>query len=382
MLFCGVCFGAVVTESFLSPDGVTVEKLDSNRLALTNAANSLDGGLLQNESVTAGKLDANATPVNRWNESFNDFVYTGLIVPTSDDLDATTTAGTAYIKGTRVVKDATPHTYSASLHTYVDLSNNGTYTYSEVATGGAAPSVALNSIRLMIISTDATKVSIVSDERTTTVTLGTSSAISLVDTDQDTQIQVEESNDEDKIRFDTGGTERAVIDSTGLTLQNGTFVDEFSTDGTLAGNSDTAVPTEKATKTYVDALKTYVDALSVSVFVGEFTRDTTTATGSQAVTGVGFVPKAVIFFAAQDGATGEFSVGMDDGTRKMVISDQYNTVANTYVPSSTYSILDTDTGANRYQGSISSLDSNGFTIAWVRASSPTGTLNIKFLAIR
>jgi hypothetical protein len=30
-------------------------------------------------------------------------------------------------------------------------------------------------------------------------------------------------------------------------------IDEFSIDGTLAGNSDTAVPTEKAVKTYVDA---------------------------------------------------------------------------------------------------------------------------------
>ena len=38
----------------------------------------------------------------------------------------------------------------------------------------------------------------------------------IVDADGDTKIQVEESADEDKIRFDTGGTERAIIDSTGL----------------------------------------------------------------------------------------------------------------------------------------------------------------------
>ena len=36
------------------------------------------------------------------------------------------------------------------------------------------------------------------------------------DADGDTKIQVEESTDEDKIRFDTGGTERMVIDSTGV----------------------------------------------------------------------------------------------------------------------------------------------------------------------
>jgi len=41
-------------------------------------------------------------------------------------------------------------------------------------------------------------------------------ATQLSDADGDTKVQVEESSDEDKIRFDTGGTERAIIDSTGL----------------------------------------------------------------------------------------------------------------------------------------------------------------------
>ncbi len=38
----------------------------------------------------------------------------------------------------------------------------------------------------------------------------------------------------------------------GLILPIGTEIDEFSTDGTLAGDSDLALPTEKAVKTYVD----------------------------------------------------------------------------------------------------------------------------------
>jgi hypothetical protein len=48
--------------------------------------------------------------------------------------------------------------------------------------------------------------------------LGALSSDSISDADSDTKIQVEESSDEDKIRFDTGGTERAVLDSTGLDL--------------------------------------------------------------------------------------------------------------------------------------------------------------------
>ena len=39
-----------------------------------------------------------------------------------------------------------------------------------------------------------------------------------------------------------------------LSLKNGTGIDEFSTDGTLSGDSDDAVPTEKAVKNYVDGL--------------------------------------------------------------------------------------------------------------------------------
>jgi hypothetical protein len=38
----------------------------------------------------------------------------------------------------------------------------------------------------------------------------------LTDADGDTLVQVEEGSDEDKIRFDTGGTERMIIDSTGV----------------------------------------------------------------------------------------------------------------------------------------------------------------------
>lgn len=49
-----------------------------------------------------------------------------------------------------------------------------------------------------------------------TTALSSISSDSLSDADSDTKIQVEESSDEDKIRFDTGGTERVIIDATGV----------------------------------------------------------------------------------------------------------------------------------------------------------------------
>jgi hypothetical protein len=48
------------------------------------------------------------------------------------------------------------------------------------------------------------------------VTFSNVAVTTFQDADGDTKIQVEESSDEDKIRFDTGGTERVIIDSTGV----------------------------------------------------------------------------------------------------------------------------------------------------------------------
>ena len=68
-------------------------------------------------------------------------------------------------------------------------------------------------------------------------------ALLMQDADGDTQVQVEESSDEDKIRFDTGGIERAVLDSSGLTLTTGTDIITASAGtsnfraGVNAGNS-------------------------------------------------------------------------------------------------------------------------------------------------
>ncbi len=67
-----------------------------------------------------------------------------------------------------------------------------------------------------------------------------------------TRVDTEETLFEDIIRLYVDSTQEAQLDLNGLTLKTGASVNELSTDGTLAGNSDDAVPTEKATKLYVD----------------------------------------------------------------------------------------------------------------------------------
>ena len=78
----------------------------------------------------------------------------------------------------------------------------------------------------------------------------------------------------------------------GITLNAGTDVNEFSTDTTLGGNSDDAVPTEKAVKTYVtNATSSFVTSSGVTS-VGA-TAPVTVTNGSSASPTVGVSTAAV-----------------------------------------------------------------------------------------
>jgi hypothetical protein len=61
-----------------------------------------------------------------------------------------------------------------------------------------------------------------------------SSALLLEDADGDTKVQVEESSDEDKIRFDTGGTERMIIDSSGIDVTGTVTSDGLTVEAGIA----------------------------------------------------------------------------------------------------------------------------------------------------
>jgi len=104
------------------------------------------------------------------------------------------------------------------------------------------------------------------------------------DDDNDTKIQLEESADEDKIRFDTAGTQRALIDSTGLNID---AVNE------LTGSAGVTIETVK------------LDSGDLILDVGGFT---TTLTGS---------------------ATGNCTVTFPDGTGTLLYADSTKTLTNT-----------------------------------------------------
>ncbi len=117
------------------------------------------------------------------------------------------------------------------------------------------------------------------------------------------------------------------------------------------------------------------------VKVGNFTRDVSLASGNQSITGIGFKPSAIIFFAAIGTGTGRASWGFDDGTNFFSVASN-NTAADAYSYSGSASIYDIASGSADLKGKISSFDSDGFTVAWTKTGSPTGTLVIGFIALR
>lgn len=116
--------------------------------------------------------------------------------------------------------------------------------------------------------------------------------------------------------------------------------------------------------------------------VGSFVIDTTTATGTQAITGVGFTPTSCVFLALEGNAVGEMSTGMDDGTTPCNAYDSFNTDGPDYWHySPSYSIQDAHDTGDYYQGKVNSFDSDGFTIGWNKISAPSGTLTVIYLAM-
>lgn len=117
--------------------------------------------------------------------------------------------------------------------------------------------------------------------------------------------------------------------------------------------------------------------------VGSTTRDTSLASGTQAITGVGFKPKAVILLAGRSAAdVSASSIGIDDGTTSQVLTNNNSAAASSFGVLNGSSIYIVQSGTANYSGSITTLGSDGFTITWVKNGLPTGTYNIGYLALR
>jgi len=120
--------------------------------------------------------------------------------------------------------------------------------------------------------------------------------------------------------------------------------------------------------------------------VANITRDMSLAAGSSSYTGLGFRPSAIITASAELNINAFSSVGLcghdtDQTTEKSInISRIYN---DTYDASGSFAFHYESAGPlTRFFGAISSYDADGFTVAWTKNGSPTGTLYVAFLVFK
>lgn len=115
--------------------------------------------------------------------------------------------------------------------------------------------------------------------------------------------------------------------------------------------------------------------------IGTFSIDTATASGDQAISGVGFKPSHLEFLGAVVG-TSESCIGFSDGTLNYCLGNSHAQAADTWTSYSNSAIvLVQDTGIN-YQGDVSALGADGFTITWTKTGAKTGTVTMFYRAYR
>lgn len=121
-------------------------------------------------------------------------------------------------------------------------------------------------------------------------------------------------------------------------------------------------------------------ALGASTKIGTFTRDLTAAGGTQAITGVGFQPRAVILLASKTDGAGFSTVGIDDGT--LHYGWAYLNGFGSYAQTALSLIVGADV-SNYQSGIVSAMGADGFTVTWAtKTGTPTGTGTIFYLALR
>jgi hypothetical protein len=127
-------------------------------------------------------------------------------------------------------------------------------------------------------------------------------------------------------------------------------------------------------------------AAGVSVFYGEFTKNTADATGTTTVvSSVGFTVKAIIFFTGEHNVVGQASWGLATSVDQGALIDATAATAGRYyIPGviTPNQAIAWDQGSDDYyEGTVSTFGSDGFTMTWTKTGSTSGTQNVIYMAI-
>jgi hypothetical protein len=105
--------------------------------------------------------------------------------------------------------------------------------------------------------------------------------------------------------------------------------------------------------------------IGLDIKAGEFSRDVSTASGNQAITGVGFEPTALLMISCKANVAGQMSFGWAVGTSEYTLRDSHDSIANAYYPVGGV-LITLGATANRAEATLGSMDSDGFTLTWTK----------------
>lgn len=111
----------------------------------------------------------------------------------------------------------------------------------------------------------------------------------------------------------------------------------------------------------VEGLKAFVEANAQPASFKDYVYNGSapSATGNQAITGIGFKPKAVIAFATTDKAN-SMGMGSDGATYDWCIYNSYDS----WVSSDATNFINAQSSSGTYACTISTYDTDGITLNW------------------
>jgi len=108
-------------------------------------------------------------------------------------------------------------------------------------------------------------------------------------------------------------------------------------------------------------------------------RDATAASGNVAYTGVGFTPTSIIVVAAISSGTACCTGQVDSTKDGYCISAASGTL---WIPYPSFVLLYPNADGNFQLATVNSFDADGFTLAWTKSGTPTGTIALSFLCFQ
>lgn len=185
----------------------------------------------------------------------------------------------------------------------------------------------------------------------------------------------------DNIRNECNGG----LDNENADTTNGFRFLEVRSSNPTAGSEGRIVYNTTDDVLYIDSGTAFVTT-KTQMKLGYFSRAMDAATGTAAITGVGFQPDMLEFFTELGDSANEtnMSWGFDDGSTTLDVYTWINAATNNVEYQITQSIMICDGSGTNYQaGKVNSMDSDGFTISWTKGGTPAAiTAHVIYRAIK